>query len=516
MDIDQVVQQITQAVSAYLPNLVGALAILIGGWLIATIVASLVRRALGRTQLDDRLASWITGEEKPVEGRSERWIGRAAYYLLMLFVLVAFFQALGLTLITEPLNQLLVEVFRYAPRVLGAGLLLLAAWIVASVLRIIVSRGLRIARIDERLREASGDEGRLPVPQVLGDAVFWLTIVVFLPAVLGALALEGLLAPVQGAIDQVLGFVPNVFAAGLILLVGWLAARIAQRIVSGLLAGVGVDRIGTQVGLERLMGRQSVSGLIGLLVYALILIPALIASLDALRLGALTRPATNMLNAALGAVPAIFGTALVLGVAYVLGRIVGGLATNLLSGLGFNDILARLGIARAPAAGERTPSQIVGYLVLVAVMLFAAIEALRLLGFALVAELVAQFLVFAAQVIVGLVIFAVGLYLANLAATTIRATAIGQAGLLAVAARVSILVLAAAMALRQMGLASEIVNLAFGLVLGAVAVAAALAFGIGGRDIAAQELRDWVVRAKGEASPSGSGGRADAGTPGSP
>lgn len=497
MNIEQLVQQFSQTIGAYLPNLVGALAILIIGWLTATIVAGLVRRALRRTQLDDRLAGWIAGEDRPRDGRSASWIARGVFWLLMLFVLVAFFQVLGLTLITRPLDQLLVQLFTYAPRLLGAALLLLVAWVIASLLRAIVARGLRLAQVDERLRAAGAEDGRVPLAQALGDAVFWLTVVVFLPAVLGALALEGLLAPVEGAIEQVLGFVPNVFAAVLILLVGWLVARIAQRIVSGLLAGVGVDRFAAQAGVERLLGDQRLSGLIGLFVYALILIPALIAALDALRIAALTGPATDMLAIVLAAIPSILGTALVLVVAYVIARVVAGLVTNLLAGIGFNTVPARLGIARAPAPGARTPSEIVGYLVLAAIMLVATVEALRLLGFALVAQLAADFLVFAAQVIVGLVIFAVGLFLANLAAGAIRDSAVDQARLLALVARAAILVLAAAMALRQMGLAPEIINLAFGLLLGAVAVAAALAFGLGGREIAAQELRDWVLRAKG-------------------
>ncbi|MGA6993155.1 MAG: hypothetical protein WBX50_04575 [Candidatus Deferrimicrobiaceae bacterium] len=53
-------------------------------------------------------------------------------------------------------------------------------------------------------------------------------------------------------------------------------------------------------------------------------------------------------------------------------------------------------------------------------------------------------------------------------------------------------VLAGAMALRQMGLANEIIYIAFGMLLGAVAIAVAIAFGIGGRDIAAAELEKWV------------------------
>jgi len=48
------------------------------------------------------------------------------------------------------------------------------------------------------------------------------------------------------------------------------------------------------------------------------------------------------------------------------------------------------------------------------------------------------------------------------------------------------------MALQQMGVATDIVNLAFGLLLGAIAVAIAIAFGLGGRDVASEQIREWL------------------------
>ncbi len=129
---------------------------------------------------------------------------------------------------------------------------------------------------------------------------------------------------------------------------------------------------------------------------------------------------------------------------------------------------------------------------LAAILLFAAIEAARQLGFGALADLLVAFTVLAGQVLLGLVIFAIGLYLANLAAAAVRATGSPQADLLAAVARAAVLVLTGAMALRQMGLANEIVNLAFGLLLGALAVAAALAFGLGGRAVAGRELEAWT------------------------
>ena len=85
-----------------------------------------------------------------------------------------------------------------------------------------------------------------------------------------------------------------------------------------------------------------------------------------------------------------------------------------------------------------------------------------------------------------------------MASTTIQASGAAQAGLLAVVARVAIIILAGSIAVRHMGLANEIVNLAFGIILGATALAGAIAFGIGGRDIAARKLDEWIDSEKSE------------------
>ena len=496
--VQVLLQRIGQLLGGAIPNIVAALVILIIGWLVALIVSAAVRAALRRTDLDDRLARWVAGEEKLEGVKTEQLVGKGVFYLIMLFVLIAFFQTLGLTLITQPLNQLLTQIFEYAPRLLGAGLLLGLAWILASGLKLIVSRVLRATNLDERLGDKAGMEEEVSLADTLANAVYWLVFLLFLPAVLDALGLEGILAPIQEMVNELLGYLPNLFGAALILAVGWFVARIVQRIVTNLLAAVGADRLSERTGLSRALGEQTLSGVVGLLVYVLILIPVLIAALNALALEAVTQPATNMLNAILAALPAIFGASLVLIIAYVVGRVVSGLISNVLAGIGFNTILARLGLGGEPAEGERTPSEVVGYLVLVGIMLFATIEAFNLLGFEQVADLVSQFTAFAGQVVLGLVIFGIGLYLANLASGLVRDSDVAQAGLLAGLARGAILVFAGAMALRQMGLANDIVNLAFGLLLGAIAVAGALAFGLGGREMAARKLEQWLPSRPGE------------------
>jgi hypothetical protein len=164
----------------------------------------------------------------------------------------------------------------------------------------------------------------------------------------------------------------------------------------------------------------------------------------------------------------------------------------MLSAIGFDMLPARLGLAAKPAKGHRTPSQIAGTIVMVAIVLFAIMQALPMLGFDLLAGMMYEFLTFGGHVLLGLVVFGFGLYLAKFVADMIRDSRIENARLLATIARVAILVLAGTMGLRQMNLAQEIVTLAFGLTLGAVAVAAAIAFGIGGRSAAKTLVDDFV------------------------
>jgi hypothetical protein len=477
-----------------------AFLVLLAGWAFAMFFAYLVRVGLKRTEIDNRLVKWLVGEEQGEKLEVERWISRAVFWLLMLFVVVGFFEVLGLKIITEPLNRFLIRIFDYAPRLIGPVVLGLVAWLVASAMRFVLWRGMSYIKLDERLGEQAGieEEARVPLAKTVSDAVYWLVLLLFLPAILSALDLQGLLLPVQGMVDEVLAFLPNLLAATVILGLGWLLARIIQRLVSNLLAAVGADSLSEQIGLDRALGEQRLSGLVGLVVYVLILIPVLIAALNSLHMDAITRPASDMLNAILMTLPLLFGAALVLLVAYLVGRVVSGLVGNLLAGIGFNKVLLRIGLGSEPKEDERTPSEIVGYLVLVGIMLFATIEAVSLLGFEVLANLVAEFMVFAGHVLLGLIILGVGLFLANLAARTVEASTSRQAGLLALAARISITVLAGAMALRQMGLANEIITIAFGLLLGAIAVAFAIAFGIGGRDLAAQTLRNWRDRVEAE------------------
>ena len=124
-------------------------------------------------------------------------------------------------------------------------------------------------------------------------------------------------------------------------------------------------------------------------------------------------------------------------------------------------------------------------------------EAAALLGFESLEQKTSQVLGVAGHVLFGVVLFGLGLALANFVADAVSSAAGANAALLSTLARVAILVLTGAIALRQMGIANEIIESAFTLTLGAIAVAAAIAFGFGGRDLAARQLERWSSSVEG-------------------
>jgi len=465
--MSQFLQNFVDQLSGSTLNILGALAILIVGWIIAMIAAAVVRGIFKRTQIDERISEWVSKDESaPVD--ISNIISKGLFYLIMLFVLVAFFQRLGLTMVTQPINAFLTQIMEFAPRILGAGMIALAAWFIATVLKFILVKALDATKLDEKLRSGAGmEEGEASFSQSIANAVFWFVFLLFLPGILDALGMQGLVAPVQGMFDDLLSAIPNAIGAGIILLVGWFVARIVRQVLTNLLAAAGADKLSEKFNL----GEQKLSVLVGTVVHALIMIQVVIAALDTLAIESISGPATRMLTTVWDGIPALVGAVIVLGVSYFIGLWVSGLVSNLLASVGFNKVLTWIGLGAEPEEGKQTPAEIVGMLVLVGIMLFAAVEAANLLGLGIVSELV--------TVVIGY-------------AGVILGTGIANAKLMGQLAKVAIVVLIIAMALGQLGVATEIVNMAFGLLLGAIAVAIALAFGLGGREIAARKVAGWL------------------------
>jgi hypothetical protein len=509
-------------------RLFSAVVILLIGWLVAVVVAAVVRRILHRLHLDQRVAKATgskatgskdassqatgagtgeaageatapaagtvegTGEAKPAGLPLEHWISTAVFWMIILMAVMGALQAMGLDSIVQPINSFIDQIIAFLPKVLYAAILGLIAHLVGSVARRLVTGVARSSRLDERLATGSAEERSIASP--LGDAAYYLTWLFFIPGILEVLGLESMLIPVQNMINEFLAFLPYLAAAAGILVVGWFFARIVQRVVEGFLSSAGVDGVAERLGLAKYMGGQTISGLLGLVVFVLILIPVVTAALDALNLESLTAPLTAMMNDVLTAVPSYIAAVLILVITYIVARWLLGIAVDILSGMGVNNVPTVLGLSKSESIGGRTLAQWIGDLALLIIMLLAAVQAAQIIGWTAVTLAVGRLGTQIVQIVIGFVIIAIGIYLGNMAARFVEGSTVPNKALLSMAARLAIIAFAGAMGLTTMGLAEPIVVLAFGLTFGAIAVAVALAFGLGGRDAAASQIATWQDR----------------------
>ncbi len=304
--------------------------------------------------------------------------------------------------------------------------------------------------------------------------------------------------PFREFVTIIMEYLPSVIGALLLVLVVWIIARVLRSIVRRGFTAAKVDqRFGKHIGEEESKKLPIANGS-GTVVYWFIWFLSIPAILGVLNIEGLSEPVNDMVAKVLAALPNIFAAILVLIFAWYIGRFLAKIVTNILTRARFNEVPTKLGLMKQPAEGGWTPSSVVGWIVLFLVMLFAILMAADLLDFAFVNELVSDFTVFAGHVILAIVILGIGLFLANMAAKAIRAMGRTQSGVLALGAQAVILLLTIAIALRTLGIANEIVELGFGIALGAVGVAVAIAFGLGGREFAKGVLDRLDKSLKGE------------------
>ncbi len=483
MDISSLMNSLQTTLGDQLPKIAGAVIILIGGWLFAVIVRAVTRKALSLIRLNERVYDNNGDNSKGID--LESGLASGTFWVALLITAIAVFDALGLELVSAPLNTLANQIFEYIPQLVGGGVLIIVSWLFASLAKMIVNKALSATTLDDKLSE---EAGMTPMSLNLANAIYWFIILLFLPAILGTFQLGGLLDPVQSMVDKILNIIPDIFAALVIGVVGWFVAKILRDISTNLLSAAGIDGLSQKAGLKEDI---SLSQLTGTIIFIFIFIPALIAALNTLQIEAISKPATDMLAMVMGAIPNMFAAVLIIFITYYVAKLAANLVVNLLEGMGVNSVPTKLGLGDA-LDDNFTVSVLVGKLIIFFATLFATVEASNRLGFGQVRDIVSTFIQFGGQILLGSVILAVGFWLANIAYLGIKRVSGEEAAAMAGLARIAILTLVAAMGLRSMGIADDIVNMAFGLTLGAVAVTIALSFGLGGREAAGKQMEYWL------------------------
>lgn len=397
------------------------------------------------------------------------------------------------------------QLMYWGPKALIALLILLVTWIVARVVKWAFQK--LIDRIPALQKHTTGGP-KETVGHQLGTIAKLIVWLVGIMAALTYLGVGQILAPVNQLTSEIFEFLPRLIGAGLIFFIGYILARIVQRLLETSLTAVNVDGLLARIGVGDTADtvrtdpdavppgttpgatRASVAKAVGIVAFALIIIPAAIAAINVLGIEAISVPAVNMLNDILAAIPRILTAALWLGIAFIAARFVKTLIEGILPPTGFDNAVRSTGILPTEAA----PSRIVANIAFIAIMLAAAIEAAKQLGGGTVAIFLAQITELGGKVIFGTLIIVTGIFLARIIARLVGSST-GEDGYAQTLVRFAIIALFTAIGLTFMGIADQIVILAFGLILGSAAVAVALAFGLGGRGAAARFLERYVDEA---------------------
>ena len=465
--------------------ILSAVAILFIGWIVALLVAGGIKKVLEKLGTNQKLSS-ATGHRSNIENI----VSRIVFWIILIIAVIGALNVLNLTSVSGPFSNMIQQFLLFIPQLLAAAAVGFIGWIIANLVRVGSQKLLSKTQLDEKL---SSEAGVSPISKNISEIAYWLILLLFLPIVLSILGLNGLLYPVQNMVNEAVLYLPNIFIAGVIVFVGYILAKIVRGIVEGLVSSLNLQSQAEKVGLFK---NSNLPHLLGSFVFAVVMITALIVAFEALGIEAISQPATAMLHEIMFAIPNIIAAGLILILAYVVSRFVAKLVTEVVAGTGVDRIPEKVDVQRF--LGTTKLSDVVGYLIVFFTMLFAVSEAANRLGFEQISTLIAMFIQFGANILLGAVILVIGFWLANIVANVVQRGEYNSSRWLGNLVRVLIMGLVVAMGLRAMGIADSIVNLAFGLTLGAVAVAFALAFGLGGRAPAERVLTDLIDKAKKE------------------
>lgn len=220
------------------------------------------------------------------------------------------------------------------PTLLGAIVLLIIGLMFCGFLRRLVYKGL------SKIRLGSMDNSSVnTLAKTISKLIYYLAVTFLLLFVLNMLGITGVLEPLQNMLDGFVGFIPNIVGAGLIGFIGYTLASIAREVV-GLISD-SLEKLAVKIGLD---GSLDITKLVRQLVFLFVFIPILIIALDTLKMEAISKPATEMLQSLIGAIPNILAAAVILAVFFIIGRFVSSILGELLENLGLDRLTEKIGI----------------------------------------------------------------------------------------------------------------------------------------------------------------------------
>lgn len=389
---------------------------------------------------------------------------------------------------TTIIDSLFYPLLTALPGVIRMLVLVIIAFVLAGLLRKLTLAGLNKIQFAQKLQEwgviKTEDNGQALI-KTLGQLAYYLVILFFLPSILSGLNISSTVDPISSMFEKFFAFIPNMIAAGLILFVGTFFCKFIKGLLTGVLERLDIDAWYTKVtGQVKLpFDSQQIISVLSTVVYVLIFIPILTLALETLGITSISQPIVTILNQVIGILPNVLVALILIAVGSFVAKLIGNLLENLLETAGINNYSKYL-FAKEEANFEL--SAIITQVVRAIIIVFFFIQAIQVLNLEVFNAVGSALLAYLPSLISALAIVILAIIASNLVANFLQK--VTDSPLVITIVRYLIIVFAVFMALDQLKFAQHIVQSTFTIVLGALAVAFALAFGLGGRDFAARQL----------------------------
>ena len=362
----------------------------------------------------------------------------------------------------------------YLPNLLGVILLLIIGFFIAKMLKKLSIKLIEKSGVDKKMNTS-----KIKLSGFIGKLVYFLVMIFVFILALEKLGMTSVLEPVKGLLNGFLSFIPNLVGAGLVGYIGYMLATIISELV-----GLSGDTIQRFVPKLHIPDTINVVQILKKVVFIFVFIPLLIAALNILNLDAISEPATSMLQSFFEAIPKILVATLILILFVVGGRFLSVLIKDLLGNLHLNKVLEDANMSSM--FGKANIEKLIGNIVYFFILLFGIITAIEKLEFTKLSEILNTIIALGGNILFGLVILIIGNWLAKLVSDNFFKK--NDNAFVGSIVKVAIIAMFLAIGLRTMGIADDIINLAFGITLGAIALTVVLSFGLGGRAPAGKQM----------------------------
>ena len=357
---------------------------------------------------------------------------------------------------------------------IGAILIITIGWFIAGILKGLIKKLVSKTGVDKRLKNK-----KVNLATLISKLVYYLVMIFVFMLALEKLGLTSVLEPVKELLNGFTAYIPNIIGAGLVGYIAYMLATIVSELV-----GLSGDTIQKLVPKLRLPENIDIVDILKKVVFIFIFIPLLIVALNILNFDAISVPASEMLQSFFDAIPKVLVASVIMIVTVIGGRFLSGLLKDLLDSLNLNQVLTKAGLNSI--VGKTNVESLISNIVYAFIVLFGLMTAIDKLEFAKLSEIMHTVIELGGNVLFGLVILAIGNWVANVASQAFLKS--DDNTFVASIIKIAILAIFLAIGLRRMGIADDIINLAFGITLGAVALTVVLSFGLGGREAAGKQM----------------------------